>query len=157
MLFQTPAHILADLISTLQLNLRHHSTPEPMMATWVLVGRYGAGTKWENGPRNWAIKSRKGYFDRWKVNTYVKGLRLAARETGCQTSGSLCLSAVQTRRKGWRINEQKAVTSAARASVPALTGGGSNVGEWVGSSASPQVGHAAKCETYYLIKISQVK
>lgn len=71
---------------------------------------------------------------------------MAARETGRQTSGSLCLSAVQTRRKGWRINEQKAVTSAARASVPALTGGGINIGERVGSSASLHIGQAAKCE-----------
>lgn len=101
----------------------------------------------ENGPRNGAIKSRKGYSDRRKVNTYVKGLRwLAASETGRQTSSSLCLSAVQTRWKGWRINEQKAVTSIAGASVPALTGEGSKTGECVSNSASPRVGHAAKCK-----------
>lgn len=71
---------------------------------------------------------------------------MAARETGRQTSGSLCLSAIQTRRKGWRKNEQRAATSAASASVPALTDGGSNAGGCVSSSASPQVGHAAKFE-----------
>lgn len=104
----------------------------------------------ENGPRNGAIKSRKGYSDRRKVNTYVKGLRwLAASETGRQTSSRLCLSAAQTRRKGWRINEQKAVTSAAGASVPVLTGEGSKTGKCVGSSASPWVGHAAKCKNVF--------
>lgn len=83
MLFQSPAYILVDLISTLHMNLHHHSTPGQMMTTWVLFGRYGVGKKWGKWLEKWSDKVKKRLFWQEKSKYVCKGPQVV----GCKRDG----------------------------------------------------------------------